>query len=154
MDELRFHARPAAAAKRTTRDGVRGDGNDVLHGDQRSDHLFAGNGGDVLDGGGGDALCGQAGDDVPTGGDGDDVFQFSPRDGRQDDRITDFENGADTLALGGFAGFGDDDPAGLVAAARSGGSGVVIDLEARGGGAILPEGFDAAGPDASDFHVV
>ena len=135
-----------------------GDGDDVLHGDQRRDALYGGDGDDTLHGGEGwDDLEGGGGNDVLTGGDGEDVFYFLLKDGRQNDRITDFENGADLLVLQGFApaGFGDDDLAGVIAAARSGASvkGVVIDLTAHGGGTILLEGFDAAGLDASDFSI-
>ena len=68
-------------------------GHDTLDGGLGNDKLLGGAGDDRLDGG--------AGADVLTGGAGADVFLFhAPSEGG--DRITDFTQGVDHLALAGF----------------------------------------------------
>lgn len=66
-----------------------GRGNDVLNGGQRADRLFGERGNDTLVGGGGA--------DVLTGGDGRDTFRFNAGFGK--DRVTDWADGTDRLAL-------------------------------------------------------
>lgn len=79
--------------------GFGGTGNDRLYGDSGSDKLQGGNNADALFGGiGNDSLDGGTGNDVLTGGDGSDNFLF--RKDYDVDRITDFQNGVDTLVLG------------------------------------------------------
>ena len=71
-------------------DTLRGDiGNDALYGGTSRDFLWGGAGADTLDGG--------RGHDVLTGGSGADEFVYATGGGR--DRIRDFEDGVDTLAL-------------------------------------------------------
>lgn len=75
-----------------------GSGDDTLNGGSGSDALAGGSGDDALYGGSGDdTLVGGSGDDILTGGSGDDLFTF---DG--EDRITDFELGADRIDLRGL----------------------------------------------------
>ena len=71
-------------------DVLKGGGwHDALSGDEGRDRLVGGGGRDVLDGG--------AGDDRLIGGRGADVFVFEAGDG--DDRISDFQTGADRIDL-------------------------------------------------------
>ena len=87
-----------------------GDGADDLRGDTGNDLMIGGNGDDRLIGGvGNDRLLGQtgndtlnagAGDDTIVGGSGSDQFVFIG--GFGNDQITDFQEGLDTLVLGGF----------------------------------------------------
>ena len=72
-----------------------GSGNDLLIGSNGI--------GNVLNSGAGaDVLNGLSGNDVLTGGAGADVFTFS--DGTGDDRITDFENGIDSIDVSTIPG--------------------------------------------------
>jgi hypothetical protein len=74
-----------------------GDGDDKLFGEQGNDTLLGGSGQDELQGGiGDDLLNGGQGDNTLTGGAGSDTFVIS-RLGKN--RITDFEDGIDRLAL-------------------------------------------------------
>jgi hypothetical protein len=76
-----------------------GDGDDKLFGQEGSDALFGGQGQDQLNGGvGNDFLNGGSGDNTLTGGADSDTFVVS-RAGKN--RITDFEDGVDTLVLEG-----------------------------------------------------
>jgi len=82
---------------------VTAGGDDVLAGEAGSDLLIAGSGNDVLIGG--------AGGDNLRGGSGNDVFTIRAEDFPTDgtltaDFIEDFEPGADTVELSGFAGIG------------------------------------------------
>jgi Ca2+-binding RTX toxin-like protein len=80
-------------------------GNDRLEGGAGNDTLLGGYGLDNLNGGAGnDRLIGGAGADVLTGGTGKDAFVFEFRYGEgqttsQNDRITDFEIGQDTIEI-------------------------------------------------------
>ncbi|WP_264211859.1 M10 family metallopeptidase [Leisingera thetidis] len=90
------------------RDRLEGsDGSDGLYGEEGTDRLYAGKGSDKLVGGlgddfvfggkGSDRLNGGFGNDVLTGGRNGDVFVFRGNHG--DDRITDFDSGADHEAI-------------------------------------------------------
>ena len=71
---------------------------DLLDGGDGSDRLYGHGGDDDLRGGAGrDGLDGGTGDDILTGGADGDVFRFRGTWGN--DRITDFESGADRLDL-------------------------------------------------------
>lgn len=77
-----------------------GSGNDTIFGGAHQDDIQGGSGVDVIDGGSDrDFISGGLGDDVLTGGAGSDVFVFRSGDGL--DRITDFRQGEDLIALGG-----------------------------------------------------
>jgi Ca2+-binding RTX toxin-like protein len=86
-----------------------GEGNDQLSGDQGRDLLYGGNGNDILFGNndndslfgdaGNDLLFGGAGFDLLQGGLGNDIFAISLSEGS--DTIQDFQDGFDTLGLGG-----------------------------------------------------
>ncbi|NUB46522.1 M10 family metallopeptidase C-terminal domain-containing protein [Fertoebacter nigrum] len=78
------------------------NGNDTLFGQDGNDILRGGAGADSLVGGGGnDTLIGDTGNDTLTGNSGADVFLFNLA--WEDDRITDFELGIDTVRIqGGF----------------------------------------------------
>lgn len=100
-----------------TIDGGRGDdrlfgrtGDDVLEGGRGGDRLIGSRGDDILRGEGGrdkifggdgnDILRGDGGRDRMTGGAGDDLFIFlQAADGAPRERITDFEQGHDTIVL-------------------------------------------------------
>ena len=67
--------------------------------------MQGGNGSDTLRGGAGnDTLDGGAGNDIISGGAGADTFKFS--DGFGNDKITDFEDGVDTLEYSGSVTIG------------------------------------------------
>lgn len=73
-------------------------GNDSLFGGDNTDVLFGGEGADSLYGdAGNDQLDGGTGADILSGGAGADVFAFAP--GWGDDRIQDFEDGVDLVAI-------------------------------------------------------
>lgn len=75
-------------------------GNDTIDGGAGSDTILGGGGDDRLFGGAGaDRLQGGAGLDLLTGGAGADQFIFDAWSGQ--DRITDFQNGLDKLAITG-----------------------------------------------------
>jgi serralysin len=83
-----------------------GDGNDSLRGGQGNDGLIGGAGDDMVLGDlGDDTLSGGLGIDVMTGGQGNDAFSIGggasafAADGSSD-MITDWQNGADRLAMG------------------------------------------------------
>ncbi|WP_414653289.1 calcium-binding protein [Geminicoccus sp.] len=77
------------------------DGADQLLGGEGDDKLTGGAGDDILDGGAGaDQINGQAGNDTLTGGAGEDLFIILRTEGDQD-TITDFEVGIDTISLRG-----------------------------------------------------
>jgi VCBS repeat-containing protein len=80
-----------------------GHSNDVLHGDAGNDTLDGGDGWDGLHGGDGDdRLIGGAGPDRMSGNAGNDVFVLSDLDGVDNDTITDFTVGEDSLELNGL----------------------------------------------------
>jgi Ca2+-binding RTX toxin-like protein len=82
-----------------------GGGNDTLSGLAGNDTLIGLAGADVLSGGeGDDVLRGGKGNDTLTGGAGADDFVFGRRDGT--DRITDFEDGVDDIAIAGVTRLG------------------------------------------------
>lgn len=77
---------------------IGGDGDDILAGNLHDDTLRGGDGSDRLKAGGGDDdLDGGQGDDILKGGAGADRFVFRRGDGN--DRILDFDPGADRLVL-------------------------------------------------------
>lgn len=78
-----------------------GANNDRLAGGGGNDRLIGGKGKDQLSGGRGrDVLNGGEGNDVLSGGAGADRFEFTR--GMDTDRVTDFRNNTDELALSGF----------------------------------------------------
>lgn len=75
-----------------------GEGDDRLLAGRGNDRLSGGDGEDVLNGGGGrDRVDGGAGDDVLAGGGGADLFVL--RAGGGDDRLRDFADGVDRIAV-------------------------------------------------------
>ncbi|WP_449394898.1 cadherin domain-containing protein [Devosia riboflavina] len=75
-------------------------GNDTLNGGSGNDLLVGGSGNDILTGGDGDdILLGGVGNDTLTGGAGADIFVFSETGGANQDTITDFVVGEDTIDL-------------------------------------------------------
>ncbi len=128
-----------------------GRGDDDLSGDAGTDRLFGGLGDDRLSGGGrNDLLNGGRGNDVLEGGGASDVFVMQ-RKGNGDDRITDFQDGSDLIALNflGIADFGELSGSGALSQnSRS----VIIDLSLVGGsGSLEIENIDLADLDGSDF---
>ncbi|MEO1211655.1 MAG: hypothetical protein AAFX78_19325, partial [Cyanobacteria bacterium J06638_20] len=80
---------------------IAGTGRDHLNGQGGNDVLFGGLGNDTLRGGAGnDRLLGEAGNDLITTGAGRDRIVIRP--GQGFDRVTDFTNGQDKIALGGI----------------------------------------------------
>ena len=76
-------------------------GNDLLVGGNSADRLIGGVGNDTLLGGSGnDALNGGGGVDSLSGGTGADQFVFVGEFG--EDLVTDFEEGVDSIVIGGF----------------------------------------------------
>lgn len=74
------------------------EGDDTLNGNNGGDTLLGGAGDDRLEGNAGsDSLNGEAGDDVLRGGIGADTFVFEV--GSENDRISDFQNGIDTIEI-------------------------------------------------------
>ena len=83
---------------------VGGRGDDILRGHAGNDMLRGGRGDDHLYGRWeNDELRGWHGDHTLTGGDGEDVFSFDPRE-NGDNIITDFEVCFDMIMVGGAAG--------------------------------------------------
>jgi serralysin len=125
-----------------------------LGGGAGDDTLTAGAGADRLFGDAGDdILAGEAGDDQLTGGAGADVFVFTPGSGL--DRILDFEDGIDRIAISGF-GAAFDTPAEWIAAAVQ--VGVNLDIRLPDPGAattttIRIRDFSLAQLDADDFLI-
>ena len=80
---------------------VGGSGNDEVTGNDADNTLIGGDGDDVLDGGAGDdRLDGGRGADTLTGGTGADTFRYASS-AFGADRITDFEDGTDTIDFRG-----------------------------------------------------
>lgn len=103
-----------------------GGGSDRLYGQDGADRLRGDDGSDRLHGGdGSDRLAGGAGADRLHGGAGADRFEFSRGDGR--DRVMDFEDGRDALALDG-ALMGRDEAATVLRLAEQRGDDVVLDF--------------------------
>ena len=132
-------ANPAANLGDALRDsylaveGLEGSGfNDTLRGDAGANRIGGGAGHDWLEGrGGDDTLAGGAGNDMLTGGEGADTFIFT---GGQD-RITDFQDGADQIVLdAGLWEGAPPDVADLLATAVVTETGLMLDL---GQGATL-----------------
>ena len=106
-----------------------GIGLDDMNGSEGNDTMYGDNGHDDMNGGnGGDTLVGGNGDDVLTGGNGSDVFVFE--NSSDDDTITDFTVGTDTIQLIGLT-------AGDVAFSNAGGGDTLITLST--GDTILVE---------------
>lgn len=77
---------------------IGGEGEDSMAGNAGNDRLEGGLHADVISGGDGDDLIfGGIGPDTLTGGDGADQFYFASGEGT--DRVTDFDDGTDTLFL-------------------------------------------------------
>ena len=133
---------------------IGGSGNDVLYGtggdnelegNAGNDNLIGRNGNDVLIGGGGDDTLRGGGDtDTLTGGGGADVFEFVS--GSDDDTITDFQVGIDTLKIFGLT-------SGDVSFSNAGGGDTLITLTS--GDTILVENTSIAQLNSfSDFDFV
>ena len=120
-------------------------GDDTLMGGAGRDTLMGGAGNDIIMGGEeNDRIVGGAGHDDLTGGGGSDTFVFGPLDGVGDDKIVDFETGADgdKIDLSAFDIDADD----LVEKISIRGESVIIDLTDFGGGLIsLQDEVDTAG---------
>ena len=126
-----------------------GAGDDTLLGGTDRDILTGGDGKDMLDGGAGaDELKGGAGADKLIGGSGDDdlyggssdgaidIFVFSPKDGRANDIVLEFETANDRIDLSAF-NLRASDLVPLIEARGSGNSArIEIDLTSHGGGRI------------------
>jgi len=145
---------------------IGGSGNDLFRMSDGNDHVSAGGGNDVLIGGGGnDGLNGSKGDDFIAGGDGVDtltggsgfdIFNFSFGDtglvaphNNLADKINDFTQGQDVLALNGGVVTGQD----IVFNPTTGGghSIVHVDWAGQGQGDILLDKVTTA-LTASDWH--
>ena len=85
------------------RDQIDGNGGrDLVNGGGGRDMVSGGGGKDTVMGGGGkDMIEGNRGADILTGGGGRDTFSFTQGDGR--DRITDYNDRADTILIGAGA---------------------------------------------------
>ncbi len=132
-------------------DVLRGDaGADTLHGNAGADTLMGGVGNDLLIGQGGrDLLRGEAGNDVLTGGNGADVFVFTA--GR--DRITDFRDNLDTLALDdALWGNRDLSTAQILDHAQMAGGKLVFDF--GGGHTLIIAGLDQVAQLSNDLTVI
>jgi Ca2+-binding RTX toxin-like protein len=149
-----------------------GDGNDYVDGGSGADFLFGGNGKDFIFGGseddfidggadndtlhggtGKDTLLGGSGKDYLSGGEGNDkltggseadTFYFD--DGYGVDRITDFTNGVDKIAIS-VAGF--DSLSDIFAHQVQSGSQLQIDL--GGGNYLLIDNYSKSQISADDF---
>ncbi|MEX0299683.1 MAG: calcium-binding protein [Kordiimonas sp.] len=117
-----------------------GAGDDSLSGGDGDDVIFASVGDDALDGGtGNDTMWGGAGNDTFSGGAGKDVFAFAT--GHDDDVITDFVVGEDTLNLANTTtDFDSITDVSNAATAQSGG--IMIDL--GDGDSLLLSGLSLA----------
>jgi len=118
----------------------------VLSGDAGADFLSGGKGDQLIFGGTeNDSLSGDAGDDTLFGGNGYDRFVFSRRG--DDDTISVFQNGTDTLDVRAFhfANF-----AAVAAISRDAPGGMLIDLQSVGGGTVFLDGFSKALFNATD----
>lgn len=114
---------------------------DVIEGLEGNDRIIAKGGRDwVFGGAGNDTITGGAGNDVLAGGSGSDVFVFKGRAGN--DRITDFERGADRIDLSDYGMRFRD----ILREDKAAGA-----LVTHNGGTILLEGIAAADLSASDF---
>jgi Ca2+-binding RTX toxin-like protein len=136
-------------------DAVRGGGgNDTMNGNKGNDEMHGGVGLDVMSGSvgldnmfggnGHDTMSGGNGHDILTGGVGSDVFVFV--NSSDDDTITDFEIGTDTIQLIGLL-------AGDVAFSTSGANDTLITLST--GDTVLIENTTIAQLNTfSDFDFV
>lgn len=112
-------------------------GSDKLYGEGGNDALYGGTSRDILWGGAGaDTLDGGRGHDVLSGGSGGDEFVYATGGGR--DRIRDFEDGVDTLALSVRA----ESAAETLDYARNTASGVLFDFD--DGGRLFVQGMTKA----------
>lgn len=117
-------------------------GNDRLRGFDGKDTLLGGDGRDRLLGGrGNDDLSGGKGKDVLTGGAGADAFDFTGPGRKGADRITDFQDGIDKIALGKGYAFADLTVNNVAEGAR-----IAWDL-----GTVVLVGVDAADISGADF---
>lgn len=118
----------------------------TLSGDAGVDFLSGGKGDQLIFGGTeNDTLSGDAGDDTLFGGNGYDTFVFSRRG--DDDTISVFQNGTDTLDVKAFhfANF-----AAVAAISRDAPGGMLLDLQSVGGGTVFLGGFTKALFNATD----
>ncbi len=84
-----------------------GEGDDSVLGGDGNDFLAGGGRNDVIDGGAGaDRVNGGSGNDTMTGGLGNDLFIFNRFNAGEEDVITDFAIGIDTLRMTGVTGQG------------------------------------------------
>ena len=136
---------------------IGGSGDDVIRADGSQAIVFGGTGSDTIDGsdtgaidllcggGGGDWLSGGEGSDTLTGGAGADTFAHHA--GHGIDRITDFTDGEDAIALDTF-----DRIAGLEdLTVTQAGTNVTIDLSEHGGGTLTLENLALDALDETDF---
>ncbi|MEP6067833.1 MAG: calcium-binding protein [Paracoccaceae bacterium] len=150
-----------------------GDGDDTFFMGSQNDTAFGGagadtiNGGfnaDVLDGGADDdRVRGEAGMDQLNGGDGNDLlvgganadtFWFFDTDATGVDRITDFQDGLDTINLSDWGFASDADVFALASMAGGANQHTRIDFTGGSGGevrALVIENLDISDFDASDF---
>ena len=131
------------------------EGDDDLTGGAGHDWLFGGEGDDTLDGGdGNDRLIGGEGADMLAGGDGDDTLtggagadSFVYQAGHGNDRITDFTDGEDAIALDSFAGIAGFEDLAVTQVETD----VAIDLSDHGGGTLTLENLALDALDGTDF---
>lgn len=125
-----------------------GNGNDKLTGGTGDDYLDGGAQADRLDGGdGNDTLVGGLGNDELTGGAGADTFVFAGV--VNNDVITDFEAGIDTIDFTAYGPFSVED---AIAIASDTPEGVLLDL--YGNGSVLLEGVALSDLSLNDFNFI
>lgn len=125
-----------------------GEGDDTVEGGTGDDFLAAGGRHDRLDGGAGaDTLNPGPGNDTLTGGVGADLFVFNSFTGGEQDRITDFTPGIDTIRMDGVSGSGQRGRFESLALSQKAG-GVTIFHD---GQTILLEGLQLDEIDHTDF---
>jgi Ca2+-binding RTX toxin-like protein len=118
-----------------------GSGNDELRGGGGRDRLVGGSGDDVLVGNGGqDTLIGSGGNDDLRGNGGADIFVLAAN--RGEDRIRDYVDGVDNLALSGNLAFAD---------LSFGQNGNRTVIRANGDRIAVLDGVQAASITAADF---
>ncbi|MEO9895216.1 MAG: calcium-binding protein [Paracoccaceae bacterium] len=141
-----------------------GSQNDTAFGGAGADTINGGFNADVLDGGADDdRVRGEAGMDQLNGGDGNDLlvgganadtFWFFDTDATGVDRITDFQDGLDTINLSDWGFASDADVFALASMAGGANQHTRIDFTDGSGGevrALVIENLDISDFDASDF---